>query len=685
MNGFTGDLRRDLISWPDGSNSSTRQNQIVHDDISGRFAKISQRVWKAISEPQSAHDVQSSEVAEAMEQARVAGWTRQRITSAKRQFSPLYIRIPLISIDGLAKLLAIRTGWIFSKPAVTFWKAVITVAVLMIVSRFDQLTQSLARLPIFLTEANAWTIGLVFLSTKFIHELAHATMCRRVGARCGTLGVLLLCGVPCPYCDVTDVWRAPNARDRVSVMVAGIYVELIVASLATFVWCLSSDLWIQFHALNVVIVCGVSTLLFNANPLMRYDGYYVLSDFLNSLNLRRESRQSFDRLVTNRLFRKPMAAVSSFRKRDVFLSGYHSASVAYRILVMIALSAMAIGIADHLHLRSLAIAMTFAFSFMLIVRMVKKAMRLLIGSGTWQGVAWTRRLGFLSVTLSLFAALIFLIPIPRQCQLLGHIDAPSAAKVFLPADGVVDVVNADFGDRVREGEELIRVRDDQTKLDVIELEGHARVASLRSQSVRLSSLDSASLSATEAVGQWESLHAVETAIEANLAFADRQLQRVIVRSPTAGIVIPPAIDSDQLPSRNLSESSLQSLRGTRSQTGIPWCRVTKEGKLFAVLEANAVYRRELSEGTLLRINESQRPDKVYTAKIVSISAIRRDDHAVTRQASFRVLCEIPTTIGDANLDADFLSRIGGSCVAVADLPGRTLVASVKESLREWLR
>ena len=687
-------LRRDLITWLDGDDGSSRPTQIVYDEISGKFARVSTHVWQSLTGSNSPNGVSSIShteahgQAEAIGQASVAGWTRERRGTKRSRFSPLYIRIALFRVDSAAVFLARHTHWIFSDTAVRFWRMMMVVASLLIVSRFNELARSLSQLPTFLAQSNPWTIALIFAATKLAHELAHAIACRRSGAKCGAIGVLLLCGFPCPFCDVSDVWRVPSHRKRAKVMMAGIYVEWIIAAVATFVWCASTDPWIQFHALNVVIICSVSTLIFNANPLMRYDGYFVLSDWLRSVNLRRESRQAFASVIKDRLFLRGDRPQPSVRRRDFWLSGYHAASTVYRGFVTLALATMLIGVAEWLQLKWVGIAVIGVFACLFACRVVKRGLSLFLGQGRFKGVSMVRRIGFLFVLFGGLLATGCWIPMPRQCQLQGRIDASTATKVFLPSEGVIDIVNVDYGHKVREGEELMRVRDDAARLEVIELAGQVRVASLRSQTARLSSLDSAAgMSSHDSsidISQWDSLHAVEHAVEANLASAQRRLNRVVVRAPIAGVVIPPASDASERRSMSRASSSLLSHSGQRSETGATWCRISSDGKLFAVLEVDATHRRELTVGTPLRISEAQNPNDVRVGKIVSISAIRSDDQSLTRTATFRVLCELPQDVNSPT-HPHFVSRIGGSCVAVADLPGRTLAATAKESFQGWFR
>ena len=136
----------------------------------------------------------------------------------------------------------------------------------------------------FKTVVYLW-IGLGVV--KVIHEFGHGLSCKAFGGEVHEMGMLFLCFSPAMYCNVSDAWTLPNKWHRIIISVAGIYVELMIAAIATFVWWNTpSQPFINNLCLSLMIVCSVSTVLFNANPLMRYDGYYVLADWLEIPNLR---------------------------------------------------------------------------------------------------------------------------------------------------------------------------------------------------------------------------------------------------------------------------------------------------------------------------------------------------------------------------------------------------------------
>jgi hypothetical protein len=131
---------------------------------------------------------------------------------------------------------------------------------------------------------------------KVLHEFGHGLSCKKFGGECHEIGFMLLVFTPCLYCNVSDSWMLPNKWKRVWIGAGGIYVEMILASLAAFVWFFTeSGTTVNDLCLNMMFLNVVSTVLVNGNPLLRFDGYYILMDMLEIPNLRQKSTEVLKR------------------------------------------------------------------------------------------------------------------------------------------------------------------------------------------------------------------------------------------------------------------------------------------------------------------------------------------------------------------------------------------------------
>jgi putative peptide zinc metalloprotease protein len=655
-------LRRDLHSIVvDGRRRAYR---IVVDEVSGRFARVSENVWQSLVDGQ--HDPQL------WQEARAAGWTRERTEEKRRTFTPLYFRIPVGSVDGIAARLAPHSGIVFSVVAVLIWTAVITVAAVLALSHGPELFASLSSLQLFLRQSNPLWLATLFVASKVAHELSHAVMCRRMGSRCGSVGLLMLCGVPCPYCDVTDVWRQPSAARRAAVMLAGIYVELIIAAVATFVWVGATDPAIRLHALNLMVVCGISIIVFNANPLMRHDGYYVLSDLIGSTNLRQEARDAFRRVVTTRIAGPEYGDTRQSSTGSCWLASFHAASTFYRLGITVAIATLFLGIAEYLSLRPLAIGIVVLAMTAAAVGAIGRTLRIVHGADRWSHVPVWRRGGFTLLVMLLVVSVLF-VPLPRYRTALGRVDTALASSVFLPNDAVVEAVGADFGEVVEPGELLVSLRSESFAIQQAKLQGQLRVAKLRSSLSRRVALDRSA----DTSDAWKTLQAAEDAVAIRLASVQQRMRETDVRAAMGGVVLPaqPFINT----SDSTAAPSLRDRVGTFADARKSWCRISHDGAVHAVLVIDARDRTNVDVGVPVTIGLSQSPEDTFTSTVVSVSAIEEDQPSVTRRAACHVLCPLPAVKQD-----ELLRWLGKECKGVFHFPNRTLAADMGDWISRWL-
>src|SRR5262249_36784145 len=158
-------------------------------------------------------------------------------------------------------------------------------ALLLVATHFETFREKLPSYHEFFSFKTIIYLWIALGCVKIVHEFGHGLSCRAFGGEVHEIGLLVLCLSPSLYRNGSDAWALPNRWHRIIISAAGIWVELIIAAIATFVWWNTpSQPFVNNLALCVMIVCSVSTVVFNANPLMRYDGYYVLLDWLEIPN-----------------------------------------------------------------------------------------------------------------------------------------------------------------------------------------------------------------------------------------------------------------------------------------------------------------------------------------------------------------------------------------------------------------
>jgi len=516
-------LRSDLEVIGDLDPSS--RFRVIACNISGKFTRVSAAAWQALKQGKGDTELQNS--------AARAGWTRHRQSRVPKRFSWLAIQVPLFGIDPIACWMRDRTGWLFSWTAVKLWSFVFITAWVMVLSRWDQLTSDLAILPSYLSVAHPFVLFAVFLFTKLAHELGHATMCRRAGARCGKIGIYFFCGFPCPYCDVTQVWRQPSSTRRMAVMSAGIYVEWVIASVGVFLWCWSDVLAIRLTALNVILLCGVSTFLFNANPLMRYDGYYVLADWLGSVDLRSEARRTFAKQLVSCLESPAAFFRAAFPDRKLLLVVYSVASLIYRGFVMIAIAGILLWATHQLGFQIAGRVMVGAMVMASVLSIRFRITRFLRGDAPWQDLTASKR-WILFLLGAFLITLLVVAPMPRFRTASGRLDAADFSVVYLPSNSRLISTNVDYGASVEEGQVIASSEDVSLQHRRLQVETRHQLASMQTDLAKRQTL-------LERAGDrdWLTYESAERAALDSKRDLDKQLARLEIVSPRAGIVIPP--------------------------------------------------------------------------------------------------------------------------------------------------
>ncbi len=202
--------------------------------------------------------------------------------SPRHNFNPLAIRIPLAHPDRFLTAALPWCAWLFESATCGVWLCACLAAIGRLISSWSSFTKELQTVVV---PHNWFTLTVAWVVLKALHEAAHGLVCKKYGGIVSEMGIMILWGMPVPYVDVTSSWAFRCKRQRIYTALAGLYVEMFAAALAVLIWCYTGPGWIHYCCVNIVVIAMVSSLLFNGNPLMRFDGYYVLMDLLEIPNL----------------------------------------------------------------------------------------------------------------------------------------------------------------------------------------------------------------------------------------------------------------------------------------------------------------------------------------------------------------------------------------------------------------
>lgn len=361
-------------------------------------------------------------------------------------------RFPLADGDRIASKLLLTFGMVFSVPATVLWTIVVTIGIGIVWTHADAFSMEVRRV----FDQQLWIVlAVVWLVLKVFHECGHAVCAKRHGVRVGKMGIMFFLFAPLAYVDVTDAWSLVRRRDRVQIALAGVYVELAIGAVAALLWWLLPIGFAKHLAAQVFLVAGPATLLVNANPLLRLDGYYVLSDWLEIPNLRAQGRQRLGAIMEFLLFRLPPTPSPLIGWRREFAVFHAFCSVIFQVVWMsglvIAVSAWAKGLG-----MVVAVAATIMWGLLPLLRWMHKIWTMQ-GSGGWVLSFYQRRLIAISVAvfLAVHYAAVSTSPLARRVPVVVRFQNEQIARA--PVDAFVSSVFVRCGDRVERGTLLMEL------------------------------------------------------------------------------------------------------------------------------------------------------------------------------------------------------------------------------------
>ena len=273
-----------------------------------------------------------------------AGEMFERFERQQRQrfkqgwLNPMSIRVPLLHPDAWFDRHAGLARAVCSLPVLLLWLTLVLPALFLAWQHWAALTDNLSDR--VLSASNVALIWLVYPLVKAVHEVAHGLACKAFGGSVREMGLMFLIFTPVPYVDASASYRFPSKWRRALVAAAGIMAELLLGALALYVWLGAESGLVSALAFNVVLIAGVSTLLVNGNPLMRYDGYFILCDLLEAPNLGQRATQYWVYLLDRYAFgardAQPPLQVQGER---LWLLLYGAVSPVYRLFITFGLIA----------------------------------------------------------------------------------------------------------------------------------------------------------------------------------------------------------------------------------------------------------------------------------------------------------------------------------------------------------
>ncbi|MBH5402615.1 PqqD family peptide modification chaperone [Bradyrhizobium sp. CNPSo 4010] len=450
--------------------------------------------------------------------------------------NPLALRLPLLDPDRFLVATLSLARVLFSTSGLLVWLALVAAGIVVAAMNWSVLTHNITDQ--VLTAGNIVLLLAIYPVIKTLHELGHAYATRRWGGEVHEMGVMLLALMPVPYVDASASSAFPRKWRRVVVGAAGIMVEAALAAVAVILWVSVESGIVRAIAFNVALICGVSTILFNGNPLLRFDGYYVLSDLLEIPNLGTRANQYVGYLVQRCAFRiddahSPVTAPGE----QLWLLGFAVASFLYRLSVMLG---VALFIGTKLFFIGVGLALwTVASSLMF--PLVKGLCY--VARSPQLRYRRRRALAITAAAAGSLLVLLLVVPLPYATLAQGVVVVPDQSAARVLTDGHVVEVLAPNDTNVAAGAPLLTLEDPILAGQTAVLAIQAETYRLRLGAVLTSDLVQANILR-------EQIRHVDSALELN---RKRMSQLTLVAGKAGRVMLPGAAD---LPGRYVKKGDL---------------------------------------------------------------------------------------------------------------------------------
>ena len=453
----------------------------------------------------------------------------QQMKWQRRLTSIFAWQFPLFDPERLLQTFVSLVRPFFGWGGAVLWLCLVIPAVLIGAVHWSDLTGDL--IDRMTTPQNLVLLWFLFPAIKALHEFGHAFAVKVFGGEVHEMGMMLLVFSPVPYVNASASSAFSSKWQRIVVGAAGMIVELVIASVAMYVWVSAEPGTVRTLAYNTIMIAGISTVIFNGNPLLRFDGYYILADLIEIPNLQQRANAYLGYLCERYLFDREEAQVPHATQSErAWFVGYAVSSFIYRIFVVFA-------ILMFLTDQFFALGMFFALltGFIWFVLPLGKGLTYLFTSPRVRRVRG-RAIAVSTGAMALILAALCLTPVPFRTRAEGVVWIPDEAIVRAGADGFVERVVGVPGTRVSRGDVLVICHDSVLATQLKVLEGKSQEIDARIREQIPKNLLKAEVFREE-----------KRYLEEKLARTREQVQDLVITAKVDGTLVLPR--ADDLPGR----------------------------------------------------------------------------------------------------------------------------------------
>lgn len=526
--------------------------------------------------------------------------------------------------DRFLDFLTGKIGWLFSLPAVILSTLMMITALGLLLVNYTEFISRLPSLSAFLSSSNWLLLGIVVMCMKVIHELAHGMVFKRFGGECHEIGVMLLVLImPTLYCNTSDSWMLKSKWQRAAIGAAGMYIELIVAAIATFIWWYGNPGTVSMICLNIMATGTVSVVMMNGNPFFKFDGYYIFSDIFELPNLmERSGKQTFTWFLNYGLGIEEPGETNSLESTKWWLVSFCVLSFLFRIFIIFMIGFMLTDRLAPYGLSYVGLAAGVLCAILIFFPAVSRVYKFFKVPGKWQRIEMKNSVVF-SIGLCLVLGLIFLIPFPHYVNCPFTIQPQDSQAVYVDHEAVLKEVLVEPRQQVAAGDLIARLENLDVSLQLAELKmaGEEQAAELELlEQTRRSSADDAAR-----------IRELKQALKTNRA-SIAEYQEIIdsfqVIADRDGQVIPEWSASSAVPTEELESFAGSAFDpeniGASFESGQKLCMIGDLKKFDAVLNINEYDVRFTRPGQSVTLMLESRSGSRVAGKIATVAQKETD-------------------------------------------------------------
>jgi putative peptide zinc metalloprotease protein len=399
---------------------------------------------------------------------------------AQQLMTFLFIKVPIWNPNQFLDKVAPSFRFLFSWWGLGIWLFVIGFGIKSVVDNYSNIGSDIDGV---LAPSNLFLLYVSMALLKLLHEFGHGVTTKIFGGQVTTLGVMLIVFMPLPYVDVNSSWVFRYKWQRILVGLSGMMVELFIAAIAAIIYVNTNDDLIRALAFNVMIIGSISSLLFNGNPLLKFDAYFILSDLLEIPNLQKRSQEQWYFFIKKYMFSlKNVISPSGSVSETYILAIYAVLSLLYRFVISIG---VVLFVGDQYF--GIGVVVALISIYMWFLKPLWSSYSYIQFSNEIKSDK-SRVLMVIFSSLSVIVILFWLIPFPYFIKIPGVVEIPETSNTYSEAEGLVVRVYVKNGQYINKGDVLADLENYEIILDIEKVnaqihEAKALLIKIRDQSV----------------------------------------------------------------------------------------------------------------------------------------------------------------------------------------------------------